>query len=186
MRYLVYAIPIVVFVAIGAIFYRGLGLNPNYIPSPLLGKPAPVYELPTLEDPDKTTGTNDLLGQVSLVNVWATWCVGCRQEHPFLVELARQNIVPIYGVNWRDDRASALDWLSTLGDPYVASAFDFDGSVAIDWGVYGAPETFLVDRDGTVLYKHIAPMNRSVWENEFMPRILEKCGSFPCPSAAPN
>ena len=186
MRYLVYAIPIVVFVGIGAIFYRGLGLNPNYIPSPLLGKPAPVYELPTLVDPGKTTGTDDLLGQVSLVNIWATWCVGCRQEHPFLVELARQNILPIYGVNWRDDRASALDWLATLGDPYVASAFDSDGSVAIDWGVYGAPETFLVDRDGTVLYKHIAPMNRSVWESEFMPRILEKCGTLPCPRAAPN
>jgi cytochrome c biogenesis protein CcmG/thiol:disulfide interchange protein DsbE len=186
MRYLVYAIPIVVFVAIGAVFYRGLGLNPTYIPSPLLGKPAPAYELPTLEDPGKTTGTNDLLGKVSLVNVWATWCVGCRQEHPFLVELARQNIVPIYGVNWRDDRAAALDWLATLGDPYVASAFDTDGRVAIDWGVYGAPETFLVDRDGTVLYKHIAPLNAQVWEREFLPRIRELCGNQPCQSAAAN
>jgi cytochrome c biogenesis protein CcmG/thiol:disulfide interchange protein DsbE len=186
MRYVVYAIPILVFVAIGAVFYKGLDLNPTFIPSPLLDKPAPVYELPTLRDPSVTTGTNDLLGKVSLVNVWATWCSGCRQEHGFLTELARQNILPIYGVNWRDDRNSALDWLNTLGDPYVASAFDSDGSVAIDWGVYGAPETFLVDREGTVLYKHIAPLTRQVWEREFMPRIIQVCGTLPCQPATAN
>ncbi|MGD2166692.1 MAG: DsbE family thiol:disulfide interchange protein [Gammaproteobacteria bacterium] len=185
MRFVVYAVPVVVFVAIGALFYKGLDLNPTYIPSPLLGKPAPVYELPTLTDPAATTGTRDLLGQVSLVNVWATWCPGCRQEHPFLVELARQDIVPIYGVNWRDDRIAALQWLNTLGNPYVASAFDLDGSVAIDWGVYGAPETFLVAPDGTVLYKHIAPLTPVVWEREFLPRIIEQCGALPCPRAAP-
>jgi len=183
-RYAVYAVPVVVFAAIGVLFYKGLGLNPTYIPSPLLGKPAPVYELPTLRDPQTTTGTKDLLGQVSLVNVWATWCPGCRQEHPFLVELARQDIVPIYGVNWRDDRRAALQWLESLGDPYVASAFDTDGGVAIDWGVYGAPETFLVGPDGTVLYKHIAPLTPAVWEREFLPRIIEQCGSLTCPRTA--
>ena len=181
MRYAIYVLPVAIFVAIGITFYKGLDLNPTYIPSPLLGRPAPVYELPTLKDPAKTTGTDDLLGQVSLVNIWATWCVGCRQEHPFLVELARRDIVPIYGVNWRDDRIAALDWLATLGDPYIASAFDADGGVSIDWGVYGAPETFLVDRDGTVLYKHIAPLTPQVWEREFMPRIRERCGDEPCP-----
>lgn len=183
MRYVVYAVPVVLFIAVGALFYKGLDLNPNYIPSPLLGNPAPQYELPTLRDPATTTGTKDLLGQVSLVNVWATWCVGCRQEHPFLVELARQDIVPIYGVNWRDERIAALQWLNSLGDPYVASAFDDDGGVAIDWGVYGAPETFLVDAQGHVLYKHIAPLTPAVWEREFLPRIIEQCGSLPCPRA---
>lgn len=183
MRYVVYAVPVVLFVAIGALFYQGLNLNPTYIPSPLLGKSAPVYELPTLTDPAQTTGTDDLLGQVSLVNVWATWCPGCRDEHPFLVELARRDIVPIYGVNWRDDRRAALQWLDSLGNPYVASAFDADGGVAIDWGVYGAPETFLVGPDGTVHYKHIAPLTPRVWESEFLPRIIELCGSLPCPRA---
>ena len=183
MRFVIYAVPAIVFIAIGALFYEGLNLNPTYIPSPLLGKPAPVYELPRLMDPASTTGTKDLLGQVSLVNVWATWCPGCRQEHPFLVELAREGFVPIYGVNWRDDRIAALQWLSTLGNPYEATAFDADGGVAIDWGVYGAPETFLVGPDGTVLYKHIAPLTRRVWEAEFLPRIIELCGSLPCPRA---
>lgn len=181
MRYAIYAVPVVVFIAIGALFYKGLELNPTYIPSPLLGRPAPTYELPTLKDPAKTTGSDDLLGQVSLVNVWATWCPGCRTEHPFLVELAQQDIVPIYGVNWRDDRIAAMQWLNSLGDPYVASAFDSDGGVAIDWGVYGAPETFLVAPDGTVHYKHIAPLTRAVWEREFVPRIIELCGSLTCP-----
>jgi cytochrome c biogenesis protein CcmG, thiol:disulfide interchange protein DsbE len=180
-RYLVYGIPIAIFIVIGVTFYKGLEFNPTYIPSPLLGRPAPVYETPTLEDPAKTTGTDDFLGQVSLVNVWATWCSGCRQEHGFLTELARQGRVPIYGVNWRDDRISALDWLNTLGNPYVASAFDADGSVAIDWGVYGAPQTFLVGPDGTVLYKHIAPLTPQVWQREFVPRLRELCGEGPCP-----
>jgi cytochrome c biogenesis protein CcmG/thiol:disulfide interchange protein DsbE len=186
MRYIIYSIPVLIFLAIGVLFYRGLSLNPTYIPSPLIGKQAPEYELPTLKDPDKTVGSDDLLGQVSLVNVWATWCAGCLQEHGFLVELANADILPIYGVNWRDQRPLALDTLARLGDPYVASAFDEDGSVAIDWGVYGAPETFLIDRDGTVLYKHIAPLNVRVWEDEFMPRIREKCGNSPCARAEPS
>jgi len=184
MKYVIYAVPVVIFVAIGALFWVGLSKDPTFIPSPLLGKPAPQYELPTLTDPEKSTGTKDLLGQVSVVNVWATWCPGCRQEHPFLVELSREGIVPIYGVNWRDNRISALEWLNTLGNPYVASAFDVDGGVAIDWGVYGAPETFLVGPDGTVLYKHIAPLTRDVWEREFLPRIKEQCGVLPCPRAS--
>ena len=181
MRYWIYALPVAIFLAIGVTFYKGLDLNPTYIPSPLLGRPAPVYELPTLKDPARTTGTADLLGQVSLVNVWATWCSGCAQEHGFLVELAREGRVPIYGVNWRDDRFAAYEWLTTRGDPYVASAFDADGGVAIDWGVYGAPETFLVDTTGTVLYKHIAPLTPQVWQREFLPRIRALCGDAPCP-----
>lgn len=184
MRYVVYAIPVLIFTFIGILFYRGLDLNPTYIPSPLIGKKAPEYSLPGLMDPMAPVGSKDLLGKVSIVNVWATWCVGCRQEHGFLVELSKAGIVPIYGVDWRDDRVTAMDWLNTLGNPYEATGFDEDGRVAIDWGVYGAPETFLVDRDGTVLYKHIAPLNIDVWEREFMPLIMEKCGTLPCPSEA--
>lgn len=176
-----YLIPIGVFAVLAAFFLRGLSLNPRYVPSPLIGKPAPEFQLPRLKDPAATLGTQDLAGQVALLNVWATWCPGCRQEHPFLVELAEANDVPIYGLNWKDDRAKALGWLSSIGDPYVASAFDEIGEVAIDWGVYGAPETFLLARDGTVLYKHIAPLTPEVWATEFLPRIQEQCGSLPCP-----
>ena len=176
-----YLIPVGVFAVLTAFFVRGLSLNPRYVPSPLLGKPAPQFELPRLKDPAATLGSADLQGQVALLNVWATWCVGCRQEHGLLVELAEASDVPIYGLNWKDDRAAALSWLSSLGDPYVASAFDELGEVAIDWGVYGAPETFLLARDGTVLYKHIAPLTREVWAAEFLPRIVTQCGSLPCP-----
>ena len=176
-----YLIPIGSFVVLAAFLVVGLQRDPGYVPSPLLGKPAPAFDLPRLKDPAATLGTADLTGQVALLNVWATWCVGCRQEHAFLVELAGVNDLPIYGLNWKDDRPSALSWLSSLGDPYVASAFDEIGEVAIDWGVYGAPETFLLARDGTVIYKHIAPLTREVWAREFLPRIVAQCGSLPCP-----
>ena len=179
-----FLVPLSVFAVLAAFFFRGLSLNPGYVPSPLLGKPAPKFELPRLKDPQTTLASRDLDGQVALLNVWATWCVGCRQEHGFLVDLAESQTVPIYGLNWKDQRQAALNWLNDLGDPYVASAFDEMGEVAIDWGVYGAPETFLLGRDGKVLYKHIAPLNEEVWTREFLPRIVEQCGSLPCPAAA--
>lgn len=176
-----YVIPVVLFAVLAAFFWRGLSLDPGYVPSPLIGKPMPEFSLPRLKDPQRVLGSSDMTGQVALLNVWATWCVGCRQEHGFLVELANSAGVPIYGLNWKDDRAAALDWLARLGDPYVASAFDATGEVAIDWGVYGAPETFLLGRDGTVLYKHIAPLTPEVWQQEFVPRIRAECGAVPCP-----
>ena len=179
-----YLVPLSIFAVLAAFFFRGLSLNPGYVPSPLLGKPAPEFELPRLKDPAATLGSRDIDGHVALLNVWATWCVGCRQEHGFLVDLAESGAVPIYGLNWKDDRQTALNWLTDLGDPYVASAFDHTGEVAIDWGVYGAPETFLLGRDGTVLYKHIAPLDEVVWAREFLPRIAEQCGSLPCPLEA--
>jgi len=175
-----YLVPIALFAVLAVFFARGLSLNPGYVPSPLIGKPAPSFELPRLKDPAATLSSSELGGQVSLFNVWATWCVGCRQEHALLVELAHSSGVTIYGLNWKDDRAAALDWLSRLGDPYVASAFDATGEVAIDWGVYGAPETFLIGHDGNVLYKHIAPLTREVWAQEFLPRIAEECEGRPC------
>ena len=173
-------LPISIFVVLAWFLYSGLGSNPGYVPSPLIGKPAPQYELPRLKDPSTTVGSASYSGQVALVNVWATWCIGCLQEHPFLVELSRSGGVPIYGLNWKDDHEAALEWLDTLGDPYADTAVDATGEVAIDWGVYAAPETFLIGSDGTVLYKHIAPMTPEVWAREFLPRIAADCGDPPC------
>lgn len=175
-----YLIPVAILAVLAVFFYRGLGLQPGYVPSPLIGKPAPEFALPSLKNPSETVGSQELQGQLSLFNVWATWCVGCREEHAYLVELSRTSGIPIYGLNWKDDRDAALNWLETLGDPYTASAMDADGDVAIDWGVYGAPETFLIDRDGTVLHKHIAPLTAEIWERDFVPLIEERCGSVPC------
>jgi cytochrome c biogenesis protein CcmG/thiol:disulfide interchange protein DsbE len=171
-----YAIPLVLLAVIGAFFYRGLSLNPSYVPSPLIGKPMPVFSLPSLTDPSTAIGSSDIAGKVALLNVWGTWCVECRHEHGFLVQLAREG-VPIYGLNLKDDRPSALSWLSTLGNPYVESAFDVEGTVAVDWGVTAAPETFLIGRDGKVLHKHISPLTSQVWRRDFLPLVEEQCGS---------
>jgi cytochrome c biogenesis protein CcmG/thiol:disulfide interchange protein DsbE len=166
-----YLIPAALFVTLVWFFARGLYLDPGYVPSPFVGKPAPGFSLPKLKDPAARLERSDIVGELALVNVWATWCVGCRQEHGFLVELAGSAGLPIYGLNWKDDRGQALRWLEQLGDPYVASGFDASGDTAIDWGVYGAPETFLLAPDGTVLYKHLSPLTRDIWSREFLPRI---------------
>lgn len=167
-----YLAPLAGFLVLAVAFYFGLHRNPSVIPSPLIGKPAPEFSLPELRDPARQVSTADYRGQMFLLNVWATWCVGCRQEHETLVEIARSSPVPIVGLNWKDDREAALSWLDQLGNPYVANAFDAEGLVAIDWGVYGAPETFLVGADGRVLYKHVAPMTMDVWRTEFEPRLV--------------
>lgn len=158
------------------VFAIGLGRNPNELPSPFIGKPAPQFELPMLEDPARTVGSADLAGRPVLVNVWATWCVGCRQEHGYLLQLSRAGTIPIYGINWKDTPSEARRWLENLGNPYVANGNDQDGRVGIDWGVYGAPETFLLGADGTVLYKHLGPLNPVVWQESFVP-LLEGGGS---------
>jgi cytochrome c biogenesis protein CcmG/thiol:disulfide interchange protein DsbE len=168
-----YLLPVLVFAGLLAVFAVGLQRDPSYVPSPLVGKPAPDFSLAALEDPSRTVTRADLLGKVSLVNVWGTWCTGCRQEHDVLMEIARESGIPIYGLNWKDDPALARRWLLELGNPYVAVAMDLDGRAAIDWGVYGAPETFLLDADGTVLYKHIAPLTMEIWRREFVPRIRD-------------
>ncbi len=154
-----------------AVFVVGLGKDPTLVPSPLVGKPAPEFTLPRLDDPAQTLGRKDLLGKTSLVNVWGTWCAGCRQEHETLLALARDGGVPIFGINWKDDPQLARQWLTTLGNPYLAVGVDQDGRTAINWGVYGAPETFLIGPDGTVLFKHIAPMTLDVWREQFLPVI---------------
>ncbi len=167
-----YLLPLVA--VIGLILFLIVGLkrgDPRALPSPYIGKPAPEFQLPTLKDPERTVGSEDLSGQLALVNVWATWCVGCRAEHAFLMELEANDAIPIYGINWRDTRPEALRWIQQLGDPYVASGFDGDGRVGIDWGVYGAPETFLVSADGVVLHKHLGPLDRASWASDFLPLI---------------
>ena len=149
----------------------GLTLNPREVPSPLIGKPAPVFRLPTVADPAKSVGTEDFSGKVTLLNVWASWCVSCRQEHPLLVELARKGSVPVYGLNYKDTRQDARRWLTTFGDPYVASAFDEDGRVGIEWGVYGVPETFVIDRKGVIRHKLTGPVTPENWEKTLQPLI---------------
>jgi cytochrome c biogenesis protein CcmG/thiol:disulfide interchange protein DsbE len=178
-----YVVPLAIFGVIAVFFFLGLGLNPNYVPSPLVGKPIPEFSLPSLMDPEVTVSDRTLRGQAALVNVWGTWCVECRHEHGFLVELARAG-VPIYGLNLKDDRSSALDWLAVLGNPYVSSVFDPEGRAAVDWGVTAAPETFLLGRDGTILHKHISPLTPQVWERDFLPLLRKDCGPAGCPFLA--
>jgi cytochrome c biogenesis protein CcmG/thiol:disulfide interchange protein DsbE len=168
-----FLLPLVGVVILIPILILGLRSDPSELPSQYIGKPAPQFSLPTLKDPSKTLSTADLKGQVSLVNIWATWCGGCRTEHGFLLELARTNTIPIYAIDWRDNRPDALNFMNQLGDPYVASGFDEDGRVGIDWGAYGAPETFLIDAEGMVVYRFTGPLNRALWEQEFVPRIAE-------------
>lgn len=168
-----FLLPMAAFVALVVFF--AMGLNPKRdireIPSPLIGKVAPEFALTDVLSPDKSVGNAGLRGQVYLLNVWATWCVGCREEHETLLAISQQKVLPILGLDWKDERDKAQTWLTQLGNPYDAVAFDEKGRVAIDWGVYGAPETFLVDKKGRVVFKHIAPMTLDVWQKEFLPRI---------------
>lgn len=166
-----FLVPIIGFAVLVAFFWVGLGRDPSLVPSPLVGKPMPEFSLPRLKEPEQVLGHEDLLGKFSVLNVWATWCVGCRQEHPVLNEIAARGEIPIYGLNWKDDSTLARRWLQELGDPYTATAVDLEGRVAIDWGVYGAPETFLLAPDGTVLYRHISPLTMEIWEREFVGRV---------------
>lgn len=167
-----YLIPLVIFVGLVVLFAFGLNLNPREVPSPLIDKPAPRFSLPALHVPEEKIGTEDLQREpVTLFNVWASWCVACRQEHPFLMELARKNAVTIYGLNYKDERPDALAWLKRYGNPYRASAHDLDGRVGIDWGVYGVPETFVVDSRGMIRYKHIGPVTPEAWQEKILPII---------------
>jgi cytochrome c biogenesis protein CcmG/thiol:disulfide interchange protein DsbE len=174
-----FLIPLGLFLALAGLFWFVLNqmnrgdYNPRELPSALIDKPAPTFSLPNLHQPDQTIGTPNFIGQVSLFNVWASWCVSCRVEHPFFMELARRNEVPIYGLNYKDERADALRWLDQLGNPYVASAFDFEGRVGIDWGVYGVPETFVVDKAGKIRMRFPGPVTEEVWNRKFVPLIAQ-------------
>jgi cytochrome c biogenesis protein CcmG/thiol:disulfide interchange protein DsbE len=168
-----YLIPLAVFIGLVVLLGAGLRLNPSLVPSPLVGKPAPEFVLPRVTDPGKALGSADLRGRVSLLNVWASWCLSCRQEHPLFVELARNGAVTVYGLNYKDQREDAVRWLDFYGDPYVASAHDLEGKVGIDFGVYGVPETFVVDHKGVIRYKHIGPINKETLEKTIVPLLRE-------------
>ncbi len=175
-RYLRYLIPLAVFLLLAAFLWQGLKLNPNNVPSPLVNKPAPQFDLPQLADPDVRVKRDDMLGQVWILNVWASWCASCRQEHPVFMRLARQNIVPIYGLNYKDTREAGIKWLSDFGDPYVASGFDVNGRVGIDYGVYGVPESYVIDKQGVVRYKHTGPVTDEVMMTTILPLVKELNG----------
>ena len=168
-----YLVPVGLFAVLVGFLYFGLGRDKQTLPSPFIGKPAPVFELPRLDDPSKTFSNRELAGKPYVLNIWGTWCPGCRHEHGALMEIARRGEVPIVGLDWNDDREQALQWLQRLGDPYTVNAYDGEGRVAIDWGAYGAPETFLVGADGKVLKKLAGPMTLEIWEQEFVP-LLEQ------------
>jgi cytochrome c biogenesis protein CcmG/thiol:disulfide interchange protein DsbE len=168
-----FLLPFAAFIALAVLF--AFGLNPkrdiHALPSPLIGKSAPIFNLTDVMDPTRIVSNAALKGQVYVLNVWGTWCGACREEHEALLAISQERVVPIIGLVYMDERDRAKQWLQQLGNPYSAVAFDTDGRTAIDWGVYGAPETFLVDGKGTVLYKFITPMTEEVWQHEFVPRI---------------
>ncbi|MEX0900037.1 MAG: DsbE family thiol:disulfide interchange protein [Gammaproteobacteria bacterium] len=171
-----YFLPLVVLLAVGALFWVGLGLQPAVVPSPLIGQPVPEFKLPLLDDAERSFTHRELTGRVTLVHVWATWCVTCRAEHPTLLAFARSGRVPVIGFNYKDDRALALRWLEAAGDPYALNVFDESGAVAIDWGVYGTPETFVVDREGVIRYKHVGPLTDDIIAGELVP-LLDALGA---------
>jgi cytochrome c biogenesis protein CcmG/thiol:disulfide interchange protein DsbE len=172
-RYLRFLVPLAIFFILVVFLFRGLSLDPKRVPSPLVGKPMPEFSLPRLKDPAATLSDSDLKGNVSVLNIWATWCVSCRAEHEVLLQLANTGAVDIYGLNYKDERAAAQQWLRQLGDPYVANAFDADGRTGIDWGVYGAPETFIMDKQGMVRHKHIGPLTVDDLNTTILPLIAE-------------
>ena len=166
-------IPLAVFVVLVVFLWVGLSLNPREVPSPLIGKPAPAFTLPQLHEPGAKLSTADMKGQVWLLNVWASWCVSCRVEHPLLVELAKANVVPLIGLNYKDRNELGKAWLAQNGDPYKLSIVDADGRVGIDWGVYGVPETFVIDKEGVIRYKQIGPITAEALQQKILPLIRE-------------
>ena len=168
-----YLIPLFLFLVLVIFLAIGLNRDPREVPSPLINKAAPAFNLPQLKEPAKSFSAVDMRGKVWLLNVWASWCVTCRDEHPLLLEYVKQGVVPIYGLNYKDERADALAWLNELGDPYVLSAADVDGRVGIDYGVYGAPETYLIDQSGTIRFKQIGPVTPDVWTKTIVPLSQE-------------
>ena len=168
-----FLLPLGIFLVLVIFLGIGLTLKPREIPSPLISKAAPAFRVPQLHEESKTFAPEEMRGKVWLFNVWASWCVSCREEHPLLVEFARQNLVPIYGLNYKDKRENALAWLADGGNPYILSAYDQAGNVGIDWGVYGMPETFLMDKQVIMRYKQIGPVTTEALRDKIIPLIKE-------------
>ena len=164
-------LPLILFAVLALFLYRGLQLDPRELPSALIDRPLPVFELPALGQ-DRMLTREQVIGEVSLFNVWATWCVSCRVEHPYLHMLAEQG-VPIFGVNYKDDDGDALRWLQDLGDPYRLNIVDAQGTLGLDLGVYGAPETYLVDAAGVIRYRHVGVVDDRVWRDILQPLYIE-------------
>jgi len=173
MRSLKFIVPFVLFLVLAGFFAAGLQRDPREIPSPFIDKPAPAFKLQQLHDAAKPFAPEDMKGRVWMLNVWASWCVSCRVEHPLLVEMSKRNIVPIVGLNYKDQRDAGVQWLTRFGNPYVLSAYDLDGRVGIDYGVYGVPETFVIDKQGVVRYKQIGPITPEALEQKILP-LLKK------------
>jgi cytochrome c biogenesis protein CcmG/thiol:disulfide interchange protein DsbE len=173
MKSLRWFIPLAVFAILVGFLFVGLNLNPREVPSPLIGKAAPAFTLPKLHEPARSMTPGDLKGQVWLLNVWASWCVSCRVEHPILVELAKNRVVPIYGLNYKDRPEDGIAWLKQHGDPYAASIVDRDGRVGIDFGVYGVPETFVIDKAGIIRHKHIGPISPEALREKILPLVRD-------------
>ncbi len=176
-----FLIPLALFLLLAVFLALGLNRNPSEVPSPLVGKPAPMFSLPRLDaDPQAPAGTpntsfspKEMAGKVWLLNVWASWCVSCRQEHPVLVDFAKLNIAPLIGLDYKDQRADAKGWLAKFGDPYTLSVVDADGRVGIDYGVYGVPETYVIDKAGTIRFKQIGPVTNEILQTKILPLVKE-------------
>jgi cytochrome c biogenesis protein CcmG/thiol:disulfide interchange protein DsbE len=166
-----FLLPLAAFFGLVAAFTLGLGRDPKIVPSPLIGKPVPVFSLPPVKGRSLGLSSSDLHSEVSLVNVFASWCVACREEHPVFMQLRAQGTVPIHGLNYKDKPDDAARWLDTMGDPYTRTGADIDGRVAIDWGVYGVPETFVVDRQGRIAYKQIGAITPEILDRTILPLI---------------
>jgi cytochrome c biogenesis protein CcmG/thiol:disulfide interchange protein DsbE len=176
MKYLKFLLPMGIFLVLVLFLGAGLRLDPKEVPSPLIGKPAPAFALARLDDPTQTIRRDDLLGRVWMLNVWASWCVACREEHPLLVEFSKSKMLPIYGLNYKDRAAAGKKWLVDFGNPYTASISDLDGRVGIDYGVYGVPETFIIDRQGVVRFKQIGPLTPEVIRTKIEPLVRQLNG----------
>jgi cytochrome c biogenesis protein CcmG/thiol:disulfide interchange protein DsbE len=171
MKALRYLIPLGLFIALVGFFAVGLVRDPREVPSPFIGKAAPAFRLQQLHEAERVFAPEEMKGKVWLLNVWASWCVSCRVEHPLLVEMSKKNLVPIVGLNYKDKREDGLNWLTKFGNPYSLSAYDVDGKVGIDYGVYGVPETFVIDKQGVIRYKQIGPITPEALEKTLLPLI---------------
>jgi len=169
-------LPLGIFLVLAVFLAAGLGLNPREVPSPLIDKAAPAFRLPQLQDPGRTLGTDDLKGNVWILNVWASWCVACLEEHPILVGFSKRNVLPVYGLNYKDKREDALKWLDKHGNPYTLSMEDSDGRVGIDYGVYGVPETYVIDRNGIIRYKRTGPVTEQILQEKILPLVRQLQG----------
>ena len=168
-----FILPLVVFLVLAGFLYVGLGLDPHEVPSPLIDKPAPAFNLPQLHDSSKNFSQAEMKGKVWLLNVWSSWCVSCKEEHPLLLSLAQQNIVPIYGLDYKDKKEDAEAWLNQAGNPYTLNAMDRDGRVGINYGVYGVPETNVIDKQGIIRYKQIGPVTNESLNQKILPMVAE-------------